>query len=263
MHPGVYAVGHTALSVHGRWMAAVLGAGGGAVLSHRSAAALWGVLFPSPGPIEVTSRAQHRIPGVRTHRRRLLRDEVAVAEGIPVTSVSRTLFDLAAVVPQGSVERAINQAEVLRLTDALTLEELVKRYRGRRGVAVVRSILEQERIGLQVTRSDLEARFLTFLDEAFLPRPVTNAAVRLQNRWIECDCLWRMQGLIVELDGRRFHSTADAYERDRLRDRELHGAGWRVVRVTWRQLEQGAEALARDLRRLLEPDPGTALPRVQ
>ncbi len=234
-------------------MAAVLAAGKGAVLSHRSAAALWRVLHTSDTRIEVTSSRQRRLSGVEVHRRRLRRDELAICEAIPVTGITRTLFDLAAVVPPERAERAINQAEVLRLTDPLSLEALVGRNRGRRGVAVVRSILEQSRVGLQVTHSELEARFLAFLDESLLPRPVTNSGVQLRGRWIECDCLWRGQRLIVELDGRRFHDTSDAYERDRLRDRELQTAGWHVVRVTWLQLAQDAEALRRDLRHLLEP----------
>jgi very-short-patch-repair endonuclease len=241
-------------------MAAVLAAGPHAVLSHRSAAALWGVLAYSFVSIEVTASRQHQVPGVTPHRRRLLKDEVTVCEGIPVTSVSRTLFDLAEVVNAARVERAMNESEVLRLTDQLTLDELVLRYRGRRGVAIVRSILEQRRVGLQVTRSELEARFLAFLDQAHLPRPVANTGVRVGGRWIECDCVWRAQRLIVELDGHAFHRTPAAYERDRLRDRELHAAGWTVVRVTWRQIARDPETLRRDLRRLLDR---TALPRVE
>jgi very-short-patch-repair endonuclease len=251
VRPGVYAVGHDAISSEGCWMAAVLAAGADAVLSHRSAAALWSILPFPRSPIEVTAPTQHRLPSAIVHRRRLLMDEVTVRDGIRVTGVSRTLFDLAAVVPRESVQRAINQAEVMRLTDPLSLDELVLRYRGRRGVAIVRSILEQGRIGLELTRSELEARFLAFLDRTLLPRPMTNTAVQVGGRSIECDCVWRSHRLVVELDGRAFHDTADAYERDRRRDRGLHAAGWRVIRVTWQQLTEEPEILAFDLRRLL------------
>ncbi|MFN8159769.1 MAG: DUF559 domain-containing protein [Solirubrobacterales bacterium] len=251
VHRGVYAVGHTSLSVEGRWMAAVLATGRGAVLSHSSAATLWRVLARPQAVIDVTARGQRKVPGVTVHRRRLLPDEVTVCAAIPVTSPARTLFDLAAVVSPVRVERAVNEAEVLRLADALSLDELVMRYRGRRGVAVIRSILAEGRIGLEATRSELEARFLGFAERFDLPRPATNAQVSAGGRRFECDCVWREHGLVVELDGRQFHDTPMAYERDRLRDRWLSGAGWTVVRVTWRQLHDEPAALAADLRRLL------------
>lgn len=251
VYPGVYAVGHSALSREGRWMAAVLAAGPGAVLSHRQEAAMWQVLPLPRSRIDVTAPRQRRPPGVLAHRRRLLNDEVTVRDGIPVTSVSRTLFDLAAVVPRAGVERAINEAEALRLSDQLSLGDLVRRYRGRRGVAVIRAILEEGRIGSQVTRSGLESRFLTFLDEAGLPGPLTNVGIQLAGRRIECDCVWRGQRLVVELDGHAFHATRATYKRDRLHDRALNAAGWRVVRITWRQLHDAPEALRADLRHLL------------
>ena len=118
VHPGLYAVGHTALSLRGRWMAAVLAAGPRAVLCHRPAAALWGVLTASAAPIEVTAPGQHRIPAVIAHRRRLPRDEMTVREAIPVTSISRTLFDLAAVASPAKVEQAMNEVgfTVVRVT---------------------------------------------------------------------------------------------------------------------------------------------------
>ncbi len=252
IHAGVYAVGHGALTPEGRWTAAVLAGGPGAVLSHRSAAALWRVL-PDPGAlIEITAPSQRRTPGLCVHRRRLPLDEITSRGGIATTSVPRTLFDLAAVVPRARVERAVNEAEVRRLTDPLSLDVLVQRNRGRRGVAVIRLILDQRRIGAGVTRSRLEERFLAFVDDAGLPRPQTNAGVQLGGRWVECDCVWRAQRVVVELDGHAFHATRDAYERDRIRDRELSAAGWQVVRVTWHQLERAPEALAADLWTLLD-----------
>ena len=233
-------------------MAAVLVAGPGAALSHRSAAALWG-LRPSAGTwIEVTAPRQvrsHR--GMKPHRRSLLADEVTEIRGIPVTTVPRTLLDLAAVLPRHQVERAMNEAEVRRLTDALSAPALLARYPGWRGVAVIRAILEHGQIGSTVTRSELEERFLAFVDRYGLPRPEVNVHLPVAGGWIEVDCVWREQRLVIELDGWAFHRGPVAYERDRARDRALGVAGWRAVRVTWRQLHEGRARLAADLRRLL------------
>jgi hypothetical protein len=172
--------------------------------------------------------------------------------GIRVTTVPRTLFDLAAVLPAHQVERAINEAEFRRLTNPLSLGDLVDRYRRRRGVPMIRAILARVRAGAQITRSDLEARFLAFLDGVGLPRPETNAHLMVGGSWIECDCVWRDRRVIVELDGRATHDTAAAFERDRTRDRKLAARGWRHARITWRQLQDEPEALASDLRAILE-----------
>ena len=105
--------------------------------------------------------------------------------------------------------------------------------------------------GAELTRSELEARFRTFIAEFALPRPELNAWLQIGGEWLECDCLWRSKRVIAELDGRSFHDTAAAFERDRARDRRLSAAGWRVIRVTWRQLQQGASGVAADLRIIL------------
>ncbi len=172
-------------------------------------------------------------------------------EGIPVTTPSRTLLDLAAVVPRRHLERALQEAEVRRLGDLISLEQLLVLHPRRRGTATLRSILASDRIGENVTRSGLEERFLAFLDRAALPRPEINAHVEIAGRLIECDCLWRPQRVIVELDGHAFHAPRDAFEADRARDRAFQAAGWRVVRVTWRQLHREAERVTADLRELL------------
>jgi very-short-patch-repair endonuclease len=168
-----------------------------------------------------------------------------------VTTVPRTLLDLAAVHPRHQVARAINEAEVKRLADAVPLVALLARYPRRRGVAVARAILDDSGIGSTITRSELEERFHAFLIDHGLPRPEVNANVRIGGRLIECDFAWPVQSLIAELDGHAFHVTTAAYERDRARDRALSVAGWRVVRITWRQLRDDAVGLAVDMRRLL------------
>jgi Protein of unknown function (DUF559) len=253
IHRGVYAVGHRALRVEGSWMAAVLAGGPRAVLSHRSAAALWGLRSRQEAATEVTSPSHCRPrQALAFHRRRLPPDEITAEQGIPVTTVPRTLFDLASVLTPRQVERAITEAEVRRLYDAVSLHDLVERYRGCRGTGVIRAILSAQRIGAEVTRSELEERFLAFIEWYGLPRPEINVGLAVRGTWLQVDCLWRSSALIVELDGSAAHATANAFERDRARDRALAAAGWQTIRITWRHLHDEPEAVAADLRRLLD-----------
>jgi hypothetical protein len=255
VHRGVYAVGHPLLTAQGRWMAAVLAVGPGAALSHRSAAALWG-LRVSAGPAEVTVVGQRRSrERLRLHQANLAADEVTVVSAIPVTTVPRTLLDLAAVLQPSRVERAVHEAEVRRLADPLSLDQLVARYPGRRGIAVIKAVLAEGRLGLAVTRSEFEARFLEFVDRSELPRPEVNVGIGAGGRRLEADCVWRTQRLVVELDGHAAHGTRRSFERDRARDRSLQTEGWRVLRITWRQLHRDPNSLAADLRTLLNSAP--------
>ncbi len=231
-------------------MAAVLACGPDAVLSHRAAAALW-LLRPSK-QLELTVPAARRRPSITLHRMAVADDEVTEIRRIPVTTVPRTLFDLAAVLPAHQLERAINEAEIQRLADSLSLPALLARYPGRRGVRTLRAILGE---GTRRTRSELEARFLAFLRRAGLPLPEANAHLLVDGAWVECDCVWRDRRLVVELDGHATHGTTAAFERDRDRARSLHVHGWRTVRVTWRQLSDEPEAPAVDLRALLRRAP--------
>jgi very-short-patch-repair endonuclease/predicted transcriptional regulator of viral defense system len=252
---GVYAVGHRAIGLEGEWMAAVLASGERAVLSHRSAAALWGLRIEAPVEHEVTiPRSTGPIPGLRRHRSILRPDESTFRRGIAVTCLARTLFDLAACVPVWEFERALREAEFLRLPMTPTLEEILHRRRGRRGARVVRVTLEGlSRLSQGTSRSSLEDRFLRFIRRARLPAPETNVSLRFGGVAYEADCVWRQLRLIVELDGHAAHGTRSAFESDRERDRRMQAEGWRVVRVTWRQLNR-PEPLARDLRRFLFPE---------
>jgi very-short-patch-repair endonuclease len=244
VHRGVYRIG--LLSSDGRRMAAVLACGPGAVLSHHSAAALWGIR-PSDR-VEVTTRASHRGPKhISVHRSPLRNDERTTHRGIPTTTVPRTLLDLSAVVHPDALRSALRQAEQLRLTDPLSLSDLAERYPRRPGLAAIRALLEDATIGARVIRSELEERFQSFLLNVGLPLPQTNQFVE----GFEVDCIWPDQRLIVELDGRAVHDTFHAFEQDRIRDRVLAAAGWRVIRVTWRQLHEEPERLEADLRLLL------------
>jgi predicted transcriptional regulator of viral defense system len=245
---GVYALGHAAPTREGRWMSAVLAGGADAVLSHRSAAALWGIRPAGASFIDVTTpRGQHPRLGIRFHRSSLPADEVTVENGIPVSTVPRTLFDLAAVLRPRQLERALGEAEVLRLWDEMSLLDVLQRYPRRQGSRTVRAILQAYQAGATITRSELEVRFLEFVDAAGLPQPETNEEVE----GFEVDCVWREASVAVELDARSTHATLAAFERDRERDRILLTAGWHPVRVTWRQLELTPNRLEADLRKLL------------
>jgi very-short-patch-repair endonuclease len=201
---------------------------------------------------EVTRpRSFRRQAGIGAHHSRLPDDEFLLVDGIPVTSVSRTLLDLAGVLTKRRLERALNEAEVLGLTDVLSVPDLLERYPGRRGSAVLRALFRDRTTIRGITRRELERRFQATLDGTDLPRPRLNAHVPVQGGFFEVDCLWAEQRLIVELDGRGSHGTDLAFEKDRERDRLLLVEGWRVTRITWRQLHDDAPAVIADLRRLL------------
>jgi very-short-patch-repair endonuclease len=263
LHSSVYAVGHPSLSDRGAWMAAVLAGGDGAVLSHRSAAALWEIAALPAGRVEVTTpRSTRSTARLHRHCADLEGDEVAIRHRIPVTGVSRTLLDLASVVSRRDFERAVREAEFRRLPDQPPLAELLARHPRRRGARIVRATLEHlGRLNSGTSRSHLEDRFLRFVTQTSLPMPETNVKLRVDGRPYEADCLWRDAGLIVELDGHQAHGTRSAFESDRERDRRLHVAGWTVVHVTHSQLNTPAE-LAADLHRLLSHESASARPMV-
>jgi very-short-patch-repair endonuclease len=171
--------------------------------------------------------------------------------GIPVTTVARTLLDLAADLSHQRLEKAINEAEYRRMTDVVGLAALLDRYPRRRGAATLRAILGAGGLGEYRTRSELEDRFLAFVSDRGLPRPRTNVAMTIGGLSIQADCVWDERRLIVELDGRDAHDTERAFEADRSRDRRLQAAGWGVIRVTWRHLDHEADELEADLRLLL------------
>jgi very-short-patch-repair endonuclease len=245
VHRGVYTMGHRLLTQDGRWMAAVLACGRNAVLSHHSAAALWGMRHSSR--IEVTTPVIRQRPGIRVRRANLPPDERTTHRGIPTTTVPRTLLDLSAAVQRHELRGALREAERRRLTDPLSLHDLVARYPRRPGLKAIRALLAETGLGAKIIRSELEERFQDFLVRAGLPLPQTNVVIE----GYEVDCVWPEQRLIVELDGHASHSPTHAFELDRARDRRLEAAGWRVIRITWRQLEQEPDLVEADLRRLL------------
>jgi hypothetical protein len=236
-------------------MAAVLACGRGAVLSHRSAAALWGIRPTARSAIDVTApgRAGRRRAGIEVHAAATLEaSDVTRVDAIPCTTVPRTLLDLASVVDRRALERAYERAELLRVLDAAAVEDLLARSPRRHGLAVLRAVV-QAAAPLAVTRSELEERFLCICDAAGIPRPHVNAWVPLDGGGVEVDFLWPAQRLAVETDGHRVHGTRQAFERDRRRDRRLLLEGWRVVRFTWRQLVSDPGEIAATMRALLAP----------
>jgi very-short-patch-repair endonuclease len=245
---GVYAVGHRIVSPKGRRIAAVLASGPDAVLSHRAAAAH--LDLGRSQLLEVTAPSSRRGRSkIIVHHLPLPADEMMAVDGIPVTTVPRTLFDLAAVLPRAEVERAVNEAEIRHLTDPLSLWDLLERYPRRHGAPTVRAVLADLRPGGTLIRSRLEARFQRFVRSRRLPVPEFNVDLLVAGRWYEPDCIWRPERLIVELDSRAVHATARAFESDRVRDRRLQAAGWHVVRITWRQLREDGDSIALDLKK--------------
>ena len=234
-------------------MAAVLASGSRAVLSHRSAAALWGLRGYSERTVEVTvPRKSTSSRKIRRHFSLIPPDEVVVEEGIPVTTVPRTIFDMAATEPVDVIQSMLREAEFLELRDRLSLWDLVERYPGRRGVRKVRAALErlkEDPSGRK--RSKLEERFAPFLRRHRLPLPRFNDWILVGGKRFQVDCHWPGTGQIVELDGWQGHHTRSAFREDRVRDRILRVAGYSVTRLTWNQLDDEPDAVASDLRVLL------------
>jgi predicted transcriptional regulator of viral defense system len=261
VHRGVYAVGHPLLSREGRWMAAVLACGPRALLSHRSAAALWELRPTARARVEVTvPTPSHRSRrGIEIHRARSLTPaDRASQRAIPCTSVARTLLDLADVLDRRALARACNQAEISGLSDLGALRDVIARARGRRAAVVLRAVLADAGRSETLTRSELEERFLALCLGAGLPQPRVNAWVALgeiAGDGVDVDFLWPGRRLVVETDGRAVHATRQAFGRDRRRDQRLTVAGYRVVRFTWDQVTRQPAEVTGTLRSLLGPTP--------
>jgi very-short-patch-repair endonuclease len=222
-------------------MAAILACGKGAVLSHDTAATLWGLRGPTGGRIHITlpSRGKRSRPGIRVHSAgRLDPEEIRHHNGLPVTAPVRTIIDLALVLPFRDLQRAYEEAQVQRLVRPSELRSALGRSTGRRGAPAIRALLDLDRKPA-LTRSEAEARLLALLRAADLPPTEVNARI---GRY-EVDFLWRRQRLVVEVDGFAYHASRAAFERDRIRDAELQAAGYRVMRITRHQLQGQPEAV--------------------
>jgi hypothetical protein len=254
LHPvfrGTFALGGARVDERGRMLAATLACGEGALVSHRSAAALMGLLDVAPRVIDVIARAQRgrKIDGIRQHDvRRPRRWETGTFDGVPCTSPARTLVDLAGAVGSRTLRSAFERAAARQLLDIGAVEASLGRG-GRRGTVALRALLGEWRPAAAVVargrlKSPLEAKVLPLLARRGLPMPLANAPVDLVEGKIEVDFLWPDRRFVVEADSRAFHATDAAFERDRWRDRELMRAGYSSLRLTHSEVETEAAAVA-------------------
>jgi hypothetical protein len=248
VHRGVYRVGHQAPSTEARYLAAVLAAGEGALLSGKAAAHLLGLVKGVAPEPEVIAQTQRRIEGVRSRRCRLLnaRDATTVRE-IPVTTVPRTLVDLAASVSADALARACHEAGVKYGTTPASVEAVLARRPNDPGAKKLRRVIHGD---VHVTLSKLEARFLELLRNEGLPLPVTNRPAGGRR----VDCRWPEHQLTVELDGYRFHNSRRSWEQDRRREREARARGDDFRRYTWGDVEDPTLML-RELISAMTPPP--------
>lgn len=251
LHRGVYAVGHGIVPLRGRWLGAVLSYEDGAALSHISAASLWGLMRPSGSRVEVWAGNGRGKSGIRAHQGRPDPRDVTVRDRIPVTTLVRTLLDLAEVVDEDRLKRAFEEADRLRLLEVGALERICDRSPGRRALRPIRRLIATAQEPA-TTRSRLEERFAALCHAHGLPPPATNALAL----GYEVDALWPRHRLIVELDGFAFHHHRAAFERDRARDARFQAVGYRVIRITHRRLEQEPSSVVAEIRRLLQSPPG-------
>lgn len=268
---GAYGLGHGCVGERGRLMAAILACGNGAVLSHRSAGALLGLLDKAPVVIDVIGPRSHGrgIDGIYLHRVRPPRlEETGTMHGIPCTSPARTLVDLAGVVGERTLRSAFERAATRRrMLDIPAIERSIDPRR--RGMKVLLGLIDEWRGAAPLLgkrgrlKSPLEAKVLPLLVQRDLPPPLFNAPVPIADGRIEVDFLWPEHRFVLEADSRDFHGTAVAFERDRRRDRELMRAGYSVLRVTHREAEKEAEAVSETVVARLcsvpvpSPPPGT------
>jgi very-short-patch-repair endonuclease len=251
IHAGVYQVGHIARTRLGVEMAAVLACGPGAVVSHWSAAVLWALIGRprSQMPIDVTVASDWAPTrrGIRVHRvSRLERRDRTHVDGLPITTPARTLLDLAAVLDPGELEAAAGYAERRHGIGPEDLSDQLDRNLRRPGAPKLRILLNRGQ-SPALTRSRAERRLLALLRRSGLPEPEANQRIA----GFEVDLAWRRARLVVEFDGFAFHGDRRAFERDRRRDAELQARGYRVIRVTWRQLTDDPEAVVDRIRRTL------------
>lgn len=247
IHRGVYAVGHPHLTRHGRWMAAVLAGGEGALLSHVSAAQLWGLTRGRQLPIHVTvtRNGGRKDRGLRFHHPRSLHeDDRSIRDRIPVTSVARTLLDLAGTP---KIASAFEEAHRIELLDVRALEQLLTRTRGRRGLKTLAALLAEHARPPDDTKPGIETEFAAYCRARLIPVPSFNAYVEDY----QVDALWPAEKLVAELDSRGFHSTWEARERDYVRDADLQEWGYDVIRVTARRMRHDGDRLEATIRRLL------------
>jgi very-short-patch-repair endonuclease len=245
VHRGVYRVGHRAPSIEANYLAAVLAAGEGALLSGRAAAHLLGLVKGRPPTPEVTARTERRIEGVKVHRSRVFDPgDATVVLGIPVTTVPRTLVDVAVGLSVDALARACHEAGVRYGTTPAAVEAVLARRPTSPGARKLRRIIHGD---VHVTLSKLEARFLELLRAEGLPLPVTNRPAGGRR----VDCRWPEHRLTVELDGYQFHNSRHSWEQDRRREREARARGDDFRRYSYGDVTEDVTLMLAELRPLL------------
>jgi hypothetical protein len=242
IHHTVYSlVPRALLTRRGHWMAAVLACGPGAVLSHRTAAALHGIRDTQRAKIDVAvpRRSALRRAGIDVHRAPCLApQDITLVDNIPCTAVARTLLDLAEVIPRRPLERAFDESEVRDLFDLCAMHDQLARNPTRPAAGIVQRVLEEHYVGSTLTESELEEGFYALCRSYGVPKPQVNQWIDLHDGgpMIKADFVWRPERVIVETDGWKYHGTAQARERDPRRDQRMILAGWQPIRTTWRQV---------------------------
>ncbi|NLT05464.1 MAG: DUF559 domain-containing protein [Solirubrobacterales bacterium] len=252
LHQGVYCVGPP--NRHGRWAAAVAACGQGAVLSHRAAAALWGLIPAAHGPVDVTAggRTGRRRPGIAIHSGASLNAEDRTSvDGIPCTSIARTLIDFAAVESDRGVANVVERAEELRVFDLRAVDASVARLRPPAATGRLTRVLAGDRQETRV-RSPAERVLLEAVLGSDLPRPRVNPWLPLPDGdGYRPDLLWPRERLVVEVDGRAHHARRAAFERDRRRDRRLARERYETVRFSAREVLDAPYRAVAEIRALL------------
>lgn len=249
---GVYAVGHSNLTDRARRSAALMTLPAGTVFSHRTAAAMHGLLVVSAtAPLEVlvAARSVRTRPGLKVRATRNLdKLDRTVAHGLPVTSVARTLVDLAGALDEPVMRRAFHEAEVARSLDVAAITEVLERLGNRPGTALLRSLIESPP---ETSERFVEA-YLGLCNRHGVPRPAVDVRIDTGLPVLgQADLVYEPQRVIVELDGARTHMTRRRYEEDRRRDSYLSARGWLTLRYTWRRITQDGDAVAREVRATL------------
>jgi hypothetical protein len=258
IHRGVYSVGHRSIDQGTVLRAALLACGEGAVISHGTAAAFWGLRDRWPVLVDVTvpNQTGRKIDGVRCRRCRYPDvEEIVTRDGVLCTSPMRTTVDMAGMLGTTSLRRMVERAAVLKKLDLPGLDRSLGWAEGRRGVNTLRRIADEWRTAdgsVADVRSDFEALVLPRILGMGLPRPVCNRTLEIEGERLMVDFLWEEQGLIVETDGKETHATPVAFQRDRERDQILVAAGYRVARATWDQMQRDLDAVVSRISRALQ-----------
>jgi very-short-patch-repair endonuclease len=246
VHRTVFALGRPTGGPRARLRAVALACGPGTLISHRSAAWLLGLREVDP--------AGRKIDGIRVHLVPYpAPSEVRTAYGIPCTTVARTIVDLAGTQGVDQLRDAVAMAATRRVLDIAAVDAVLAKSSRRRGVPTLRAVIDEwrpvaERAKHSTFRSLFEAKLLPLIAAAGLPLPAVNAKVRTAERILEVDLLWATERLVLEADSRKFHAIELAFEEDHKRTRELIGAGYEVLRATWREVEDEPDAVFAVLR---------------